>query len=128
MLKTALLLLLSNLFMIVAWYWHLKHKDVALWKVILISWVIAFVEYCIAVPANRIGSNAGMSGAQLKIMQEVITLLVFVGFAATYLGEKLKWNHAVAFLLVVAAVAFTFYEPGAKAVPVETPATIPASE
>lgn len=128
MFKTALLLLLSNLFMTVAWYWHLKHKDVPLWKVILISWLIAFIEYCIAVPANRIGSNTGMSGAQLKIMQEVITLLVFVGFAATYLGEQLKWNHAVAFLLVIAAVGFTFYEPGTKARPVEAPATLPTPE
>ena len=108
--KTAFLLLLSNLFMTAAWYWHLKYKDVALWKVILISWLIAFVEYCIAVPANRIGHNHGFTGAQLKIIQEIVTLGVFVAFAAFYLGEKMKWNHYVAFCFLVGAFAFAFYE------------------
>jgi uncharacterized protein (DUF486 family) len=107
--RTAILLIISNVFMTFAWYGHLRHKSIALWKVILISWLIAFLEYCFQVPANRIGHNQGYSGAQLKIMQEVITLVVFVAFAATYLGEQMKWNYYVGFACVLAGVFFVFH-------------------
>src|SRR4030042_5746266 len=85
--KTVVLLTISNVFMTAAWYGHLKHKDVILWKVILISWLIAFVEYCFQVPANRIG-HYQFSAAQLKIIQEVITLIVFAVFSILYLKEE----------------------------------------
>jgi hypothetical protein len=107
--KTAILLTISNIFMTFAWYGHLKFKHTALWLAILVSWLIAFVEYCFQVPANRIGSNQGYSGAQLKIMQEVITLVVFCFFSVLYLNEKLKWNYMVGFALVAVAVFFVFY-------------------
>jgi uncharacterized protein (DUF486 family) len=90
-----------------AWYGHLKFKEVALWKVILISWLIAFVEYCFQVPANRIGSYT-FSAFELKTLQEVISLLVFTVFAVFYLGEGLKWNHLVGFALLVAAAYIIF--------------------
>ncbi len=93
-----------------AWYGHLKFKDRPLWLVVLASWAIAFFEYCLMVPANRIGSGY-FSGYQLKILQEAITLGVFVVFAWLYLGEKLRWNYALAMLLVMAAVILTFYRP-----------------
>src|SRR5688572_8373012 len=102
-----LLLFFSNIFMTFAWYGHLKYKSHALWIVILASWGIAFLEYVLMVPANRWGS-AVYSATQLKIMQEVITLTVFCGFAILYLGERIRWNHFAAFLCVLAAVAFTF--------------------
>lgn len=102
-----LLLVFSNLFMTVAWYGHLKHKGSALWKVILVSWGIAFFEYVLQVPANRWG-NTVYTATQLKIIQEVITLCVFCGFAFFYLGERVRWNHACAFLCILGAVAFTF--------------------
>ena len=108
--KTAILLTISNIFMTFAWYGHLKFKHTALWLAILVSWLIAFVEYCFQVPANRIGSNQGYSGAQLKIMQEVITLVVFCFFSVFYLQEKLKWNYMVGFSLVAVAVFFVFYQ------------------
>jgi uncharacterized protein (DUF486 family) len=108
--KTALLLTISNIFMTFAWYGHLKYKHTALWIAIVVSWGIAFVEYCFQVPANRIGSNQGYSGAQLKIMQEVITLIVFCFFSVLYLHEKLKWNYMVGFGLVAVAVFFVFYQ------------------
>src|SRR6266853_3681633 len=104
----ALLLILSNTFMTFASYGHLKFEKTALWIVILASWGIAFFEYVFQVPANRIGHEAGYSGAQLKVMQEVITLLVFSVFSITYLGEKLKWNHGVGFALILLAVFFVF--------------------
>src|SRR3954452_15966733 len=104
MVWTAILLTISNVFMTFAWYGHLKHKGAALWIVVMVSWLIAFLEYCFQVPANRIGSNAGMSGAQLKILQGAITLVVFVVFAVLYLKEQVRWNHVVAFGLVLAAV------------------------
>jgi len=107
--KTAFLLTISNIFMTFAWYGHLKFKHTALWIAILVSWGIAFVEYCFQVPANRIGSNQGYSGAQLKIMQEAITLIVFCFFSVLYLHEKLKWNYMVGFALVAMAVFFVFY-------------------
>ncbi len=105
--KTIVLLTLSNVFMTFAWYGHLKFKEVALWKVILISWLIAFVEYCFQVPANRIGSYT-FSAFELKTLQEVISLLVFTVFAVFYLGEGLKWNHLVGFVLLVAAAYIIF--------------------
>ncbi|HEY1173829.1 MAG TPA: DMT family protein [Verrucomicrobiae bacterium] len=101
------LLVCSNVFMTFAWYGHLKHKNVPLWTAILASWGIAFFEYCLMVPANRYG-HTNFSATQLKIIQEVITLVVFSGFAVAILGEKLKWNHIAAFLCILAAVAFTF--------------------
>jgi uncharacterized protein len=100
---TVVLLFASNVFMTLAWYGHLRYKEVALWKVILISWGIAFFEYCLQVPANRLGYGQ-FTGAQLKIIQEVITVVVFIAFAWLYLGERLRWNEAAAFALVVAAV------------------------
>jgi uncharacterized protein (DUF486 family) len=92
-----------------AWYGHLKFKSVTLWKVILISWGIAFFEYCFQVPANRFGHGT-FTASQLKIMQEVITLLVFGVFSVLYLREELKWNYIVAFLFIIAAVFFAFKE------------------
>jgi hypothetical protein len=106
---TAGMLVVSNIFMTLAWYGHLKFKDVALWKVIFISWGIAFVEYCFQVPANRWG-HAQYSAAQLKTMQEVITLIVFTIFSIVYLKESFKWNYLVGFGLIVAAVFFIFKE------------------
>jgi uncharacterized protein (DUF486 family) len=102
-----LLLFGSNLFMTVAWYGHLRFKQKALWLVILASWGIAFFEYCLQVPANRWG-NAVYSATQLKIIQELVTLIVFYAFATLYLSEKLRWNHVAAFVCILAAVAFTF--------------------
>ena len=102
-----LMLTISNVFMTFAWYGHLRHKSTALWIVILVSWGIAFFEYCLQVPANRIGSNY-FSVTQLKVMQEVITLAVFAGFSAVYFKESFKWNHLVGFLCLVAAVFFVF--------------------
>jgi uncharacterized protein (DUF486 family) len=106
---TLALLVVSNVFMTTAWYWHLKGgmaKPLAI--VILISWGIAFVEYCFAVPANRIGFAHGWTGGQLKITQEVITLLVFGIFSVAVLGEQLSWRHAGAFACLVGAAAFMF--------------------
>ena len=106
---TLLLLTLSNLFMTTAWYWHLKGgmaKPLPL--VILISWGIAFAEYCLAVPANRIGFAHGWSAGQLKVAQEAIALVVFGVFMVTVLGEPLHWRHAAAFACIMAAVAFLF--------------------
>jgi uncharacterized protein len=105
--RTILLLTISNVFMTIAWYGHLKYKDVVLWRVILVSWLVAFVEYCFQVPANRIG-HAQFSAAQLKVMQEVITLIVFSVFSVVYLKEDLKWNYLVGFLLIAGAVFFVF--------------------
>ena len=104
-----LLLLFSNVFMTFAWYGQLKYPAAPLWLVIPISWGIAFFEYCLAVPANRIGHTV-YSAAQLKTMQEVITLAVFAVFSVTYLGEALKWNHLVAFGLIVGAAFFAFHK------------------
>src|SRR5687767_13267002 len=102
---TIALLAASNVFMTFAWYGHLKaHRASPLWIVVLVSWGIAFFEYCLQVPANRIGSNTGWSAAQLKIAQEAITLIVFIAFAVLYLKEKVLWNHIAGFALVMAAV------------------------
>lgn len=102
-----LMLCASNIFMTLAWYGHLKFKGVALPLVIVASWGIAFIEYCLAVPANRMGHDV-YSAAQLKTIQEVITLLVFAGFSVFYLGEKLTLNHAIGFSLIVAGAWFVF--------------------
>ena len=106
-LTPVLMLIASNVFMTFAWYGHLKYKQEALWLVILASWGIALFEYCLAVPANRYG-NAVYSVAQLKTMQEVITLTVFAGFSVLYLKEPLGWNHVLGFALIVAGAAFIF--------------------
>jgi uncharacterized protein (DUF486 family) len=107
---TAALLTISNTFMTFAWYGHLKYTKAALWLVILVSWLIAFLEYCFQVPANRIGHLGGLSGGQLKVMQEVITLSVFAVFARIYLGERFTWNYYVAFGLMLTAVFFVFHK------------------
>lgn len=101
------MLLLSNIFMTFAWYGHLKHKASPLLFVILISWGIAFFEYCFQVPANRVG-HGYFSAAELKTIQEIITLVVFAVFSIFYLGESLKWNHLVGFALIIAAAFFIF--------------------
>ena len=108
------LLTVSNVFMTFAWYGHLKFKSSALWLVILASWGIAFFEYCFQVPANRLGHGA-YSAAQLKTIQEIITLVVFAGFSAWYLGQPLKWNHYAAFVLIIGAAFLMFYEGPAAA-------------
>ncbi|PYY10609.1 MAG: hypothetical protein DMG61_21300 [Acidobacteria bacterium] len=105
--NTILLLTVSNIFMTFAWYGHLKHRQAPLWKVVLASWGIAFFEYCFQVPANRIGSYE-FTTAQLKIIQEVITLIVFSVFSVLYLKEQLKWNYAAGFVCMVFAVFFVF--------------------
>jgi uncharacterized protein (DUF486 family) len=102
-----ILLILSNLFMTFAWYGHLKYKSAPIMLAILASWGIAFVEYCLAVPANRIG-HAVYSTAELKTMQEVITLVVFAGFSVLFLKEPLAWNHAVGFALIAAGAFLVF--------------------
>jgi uncharacterized protein (DUF486 family) len=105
--KTVILLTMSNVFMTFAWYGHLKFKQTALYKVILISWLIAFVEYCFQVPANRIGHRE-FSAAELKTIQEVITLTIFCAFSVFYLKEDLKWNTIVGFLMIVGASILIF--------------------
>lgn len=102
--RTILLLSISNVFMTFAWYGHLKNVEMPLWKVILISWGIAFFEYCFMVPANRIGFTEGMNGFQLKMAQEVITLVVFTLFAILYLKEPWSWRYLLSFVLLIGAV------------------------
>jgi len=104
---TILLLTISNVFMTFAWYGHLKYREVPLYKVIIVSWGIAFFEYCFQVPANRIGSYE-FTAVQLKTIQEVITLTVFSVFSVLYLNAELKWNYFVGFGLLVAAVYVIF--------------------
>jgi len=106
-LSPILLLIASNVFMTLAWYGHLKFKSTPLLIVIVASWGIAFVEYCLAVPANRFG-HAFYSAAQLKTMQEVITLAVFAIFSVIYLKEQIGWNHIVGFALITAGAWFVF--------------------
>jgi uncharacterized protein (DUF486 family) len=106
-LQTILLLAASNLFMTVAWYGHLKYKQSALWLVILVSWGIAFFEYCLQVPANRIGHQV-MNAAQLKTIQEVITLLIFAGFSVLYLKEPLSWNILAGFAFIAVGAGLIF--------------------
>jgi uncharacterized protein (DUF486 family) len=102
-----LLLLCSNVFMTFAWYGQLKFPSTSLWLLVLASWGIAFFEYCLAVPANKIGHQV-YSAAQLKTMQEIITLIVFAVFSVHYLGEPLRWNHGVSFLFLCGAAFFAF--------------------
>jgi uncharacterized protein len=106
-LRSILLLTGSNVFMTFAWYGHLRYKSAPLIFAILASWGIAFFEYCLQVPANRIGS-AALSTAQLKIVQEVITLVVFAVFSMSFLGEQLRWNYLAAAVCMLGAVAFIF--------------------
>ncbi len=107
--KTIILLTISNVFMTIAWYGHLKYKHTSVLKVIVISWLIAFLEYCFQVPANRIG-HYQFSAAQLKTIQEVITLIVFCIFSVVYLKEELKWNYLVGFSMIIGATFFIFKE------------------
>lgn len=107
--KTILLLLASNVFMTFAWYGHLRFKGMSLWKAILISWLIALPEYALQVPGNRFGYGQ-FTAAQLKMMQEVITLTVFCVFSVLYLKEPLKWNYLVGFAMILGAVFFVFKE------------------
>jgi len=108
MIRTILLLTASNIFMTFAWYGHLKNTELPLWKAIAISWGIAFFEYCLMVPANRAGFANGFNGFQLKITQEVITLVVFAIFAILYLKEPFHWKYLVSFALILGAVYFAF--------------------
>lgn len=107
--RTVLLLICSNVFMTFAWYGHLRFRSEALWKVIIASWGIAFFEYCFQVPANRIGSYE-FTPAQLKVIQEIITLSIFPVFSVFYLGDRFKWNHGVGFALIVGAAFFLFHK------------------
>jgi hypothetical protein len=104
---TIALLFGSNIFMTLAWYGHLKHRSTDLWRVIFISWLIALPEYCLQVPANRFGYGK-FTAYQLKILQEVITLAVFMVFAYVYFGESVRWNYVAAFVCMTAAVGFAF--------------------
>jgi len=105
--KTVILLTISNVFMTFAWYGHLKYRQSPLWGAILLSWMIAFAEYCFQVPANRIGYSH-FSAAQLKTIQEVITLVVFSVFSVFYLREGIRWNHLMGFVMIIAAAFFIF--------------------
>ncbi|HET9406717.1 MAG TPA: DMT family protein [Candidatus Sulfotelmatobacter sp.] len=105
--RTVALLTISNIFMTFAWYGHLKYRNVPIFKVIVLSWGIAFFEYCFQVPANRIGSYE-FSAAQLKTIQEVITLVVFSVFSVLYLRQPIRWNHVAGFCLIVLAVGIIF--------------------
>jgi uncharacterized protein len=107
--RTIALLTISNIFMTFAWYGHLKYREVPLYKVIVISWMIAFFEYCFQVPANRMGYGR-FTAAELKTIQEVITLVVFAVFSVTYLKEPFRWNYAAGFALMVAAVFVVFHK------------------
>src|SRR5574344_1826046 len=102
-----ILLTMSNIFMTFAWYGHLRYKNTALWIVILVSWGIAFFEYCLQVPANRIGHSI-YTAAQLKTIQEIITLIVFCIFSVLYLKEELKWNYLIGFLFIILAAFLIF--------------------
>ena len=108
---TVLMLVASNLFMTFAWYWHLRLQKPGspawpVWAIVLVSWLIALVEYSIAVPANRLGASSGLNVAQLKIIQEVVTVTVFVPFMILFMGEKWRWDYLWAFLCMVGAVYF----------------------
>jgi uncharacterized protein len=105
--RTIALLTVSNIFMTFAWYGHLKYRGVPLYKVVIASWLIAFFEYCFQVPANRIGSYE-FSVAQLKVIQEVITLAVFSAFSVMYMNQPIRWNHVAGFALIVGAVGLIF--------------------
>jgi uncharacterized protein (DUF486 family) len=119
MLRVALLLTISNVFMTFAWYGHLRHMSRALWLVVLVSWGIAFFEYCFQVPANRIGYVAGISAAELKTMQEVITLAVFAVFATFYLKEPVRWTTVAGFVLIGMGATLVYAPWSERAVPEE---------
>lgn len=129
--RTILLLIASNVFMTFAWYGHLKFKESPLWIAILASWLIAFFEYCLQVPANRFG-HGQFTAPQLKIMQEVITLVVFGFFSVLFLKEKLRWNEIAGMVLILAAVAVVFgfreAEPEKSAVEAQAESTAEASD
>jgi len=108
--STILLLIGSNAFMTTAWYWHLRFREVPILWVILISWGLAFIEYCMAVPANRYGSYV-YTAAQLKTIQEVITLTTFGVFSAVYLQQTITWNQVVGFVLIASGAFFVFRSP-----------------
>ncbi len=108
MIRTILLLTASNVFMTFAWYGNLKNTSLPLWKAVLISWGIALFEYMLMVPANRLGYVNGFNGFQLKITQEIITLVVFAVFAVLYLKEPFHWKYLVSFILILGAVYFAF--------------------
>lgn len=115
---TVILLTVSNVFMTFAWYGHLKYPRIELWKVVLVSWAIAFLEYCLMVPANRVGQEVyKYSGAQLKTIQEVITLTVFVVFSVFYLKQGIRWNHLAGFALMALAAFLVFSSPTTPGVP-----------
>ena len=116
--RTIVLLLVSNIFMTFAWYGHLRFRDIPLWQAILVSWGIAFFEYCLQVPANRWGYGT-FSAWQLKILQEVLTMVVFLGFSLVWLREAPRWNHLAAVAMLLGAVGFAF-------VPAPAPATSPS--
>ena len=106
--RTITLLAFSNIFMTFAWYYHLKQEGWPLWKAIVISWFIALVEYCLAVPANRFGHISGFTLFQLKIIQEIITLVIFGIFAVFVMKEAFHWRYLVSFGLLIGAVYFMF--------------------
>jgi len=106
--STIAMLIVSNIFMTMAWYGHLKYRQYPMWEAILASWAIAFFEYCFLVPANRWGYGR-FTAYQLKVIQEVVTLCVFCVFAYFYLGEKLRWNYVASMACIVGAVAFAFF-------------------
>lgn len=106
--RTVLLLIVSNIFMTFAWYWYLKEKGIALWQTILISWGIAFFEYCLTVPANKFGITSGWNGFQLKIVQEIISLTIFSIFAVIYLKEPFQYKYLLSFACIMGAVYFAF--------------------
>ncbi|HVZ25966.1 MAG TPA: DMT family protein [Sediminibacterium sp.] len=108
MLRTVVLLLFSNMFMTYAWYGHLRNTGLPLWKAILMGWAIAFFEYCFMIPANRAGFAHGFNGFQLKVTQEIITLLVFTVFAVVYLKEPFHAKYLISFLFLLGAVYFAF--------------------
>ena len=107
--RTIILLTISNIFMTFAWYGHLKFRNTPLWKVVIASWGIAFFEYCFQVPANRFGSYE-FTSAQLKTIQEVITLTVFTVFSITYLGDRFRWNYGVGFAFIALGAFFVFHQ------------------
>lgn len=106
--RTILLLFASNIFMTFAWYYHLRQEGWPLWKAIILSWLVALCEYCLAVPANRIGHAQGFTLFQLKIIQEVVTLIVFSFFAVWVMKEAFHWRYLVSFLFMIGAVYFMF--------------------
>ncbi len=106
--RTVILLAASNVFMTFAWYYHLKHQGWPLWKAIMISWLIALIEYCLAVPANRYGHTSQFNLFQLKMIQEIITLIVFAVFAIVVMKEAFHWRYLVSFAFLLGAAYFMF--------------------